>query len=441
MVLYTPQAGPRMAYMAHWLGMRLVGAPLPVFTEADALPAGVPVLNYSNHLWPAVSSQYQICPHGLLHQDGIVPQQVTVQQENGMPSFFPVAGGDHGFDILSAAFFLLSRYEEYFSDYQKDEYGRYSHTNSVAYCYGFLKRPVVDEWIEDLKARLASRFPGLQFQTLKPSVLATCDVDIAWSYRHKGLLRTLGGHLNDFRHKRWHALLERWLVLAGFKRDPFDIITELEEAHRYHQVPSMYFFLLAAERKGYDRNIPPRNKYLRRLMRWLDEETQVGIHFSWASSEQPALMQEERRYMEQVLGHAVHRNRMHYVNFHLPDTYRQLLDAGITEDYSMGYGTINGFRAGTSHPYLWYDLGRETATTLLVFPFAWMDANSIFEQQDDPDTAYQEWISLYERVRATGGTFVSICHNHLMGLDAEGRKWWLMYHRCLKACGKPLRDE
>jgi hypothetical protein len=38
-------------------------------------------------------------------------------------------------------------------------------------------------------------------------------------------------------------------------------------------------------------------------------------------------------------------------------------------------------------------------------------------------------------VKATGGTFVTICHNHLMGRDAEGRPRWLMYNRALKACG------
>lgn len=433
MILYATQPTPRIAFMAQWLGMRLFGRHLPCISQIDRLPEGEFVLNYSTEKLDQPS--YQIVPHGLLHQQGIVQQSLEVNKEGPLPFFFATTGGHHAFDVLAAAFYLLQRYEEYDQGYELDEYGRYSHKNSLAWQHGFLKRPIVDEWMEDLKEKLSSRFEGIRFSDLKASILATCDVDIAWSYRNKGLLRNIGGHFNDFRHKRWGKMLERWLVLFGFKRDPFEVLLEMEEAHAYHHIPSRYFFLVAAQNKGYDKNISPRNKNLQHLMQWMNEDSNVGIHFSWAASQDASVMKEEKQYLEKVLQQPVLRNRMHYLNFRLPETYRQLAELGIAEDYSMGYGTINGFRAGTSHPYQWYDLEKEATTALKIFPFAWMDANSIFEQKDSPEAAYTEWMQLYEPVKATGGTFITIVHNHLMGRDAEGQPWWLMYHRALKACG------
>lgn len=419
--------------MAQWLGMRLFGKPLQVITEAGEIPADAFVFNYSNE--SLAQQHYQVKPNGLLHEEGIQQQNIVIHHDASIPYFYENAGGDHPFDVLAAAFFLISRYEEYYPDYEPDEYGRYSHTNSLAYKEGFLKRPLIDEWLEDLKASLSNWFESMLFTANQPTILATCDVDIAWSYRNKGIARTIGGHINDFLNMRWNNLLERWLVLAGLKRDPFEIFQELEQAHQHHHIPSRYFFLLAAAQKGYDKNISPRNKKLQQLIRWLQGETGVGIHFSWNASQHFDAMQSEKDCLEKISGTRVISNRMHYINFRLPETMRQLVATGMIEDYSMGYGTINGFRASTSHPFLWYDLQREATTGLMIFPFAWMDANSIFEQKDSPGEALRELLELHDRVVKTGGLFITICHNHLIGLDAEGRKWWKGYNQFLEACG------
>jgi hypothetical protein len=64
----------------------------------------------------------------------------------------------------------------------------------------------------------------------------------------------------------------------------------------------------------------------------------------------------------------------------MPGTFQQLINAGIREEYSMGYGSINGFRASVASPFHWYDLERDEQTDLMVYPFCLMDANCFFEQ-------------------------------------------------------------
>jgi len=61
------------------------------------------------------------------------------------------------------------------------------------------------------------------------------------------------------------------------------------------------------------------------------------------------------------------------LRLNLPDTYRNLIDEDITDDYSMGYAALPGFRAGICSPYNFYDLDIEVETKLRVHPFMVMD--------------------------------------------------------------------
>lgn len=404
---------------------------MQVVCDASSIAENVAVLNYSEQ--SLTQKNYQVVPSGLLHQNGVAMQAPVVSNYKGFPVFFRTNDGHHAFDVLAASFYLITRYEEYYPTFEKDEYNRYSHTNSLAHQYGFLKRPLVDEWIEDLKEKLQEKFPNIEFSKSQPGFIPTYDVDVAWSYRHKGLLRNAGGLLKECAKGNWQQGLDRCKVLLGFKKDPFDIFSDLQQMHQAFALSPMYFFLLAEDYAGYDKNIDRRNEYLQQMMRWLHEQSTIGIHFSWAAAKDESAMKDEIAFMEKVLEDAATNNRMHYVNFRLPETFQQLIALGITKDYSMGYGTINGFRASTSHPFFWYDLQKEETTTLEISPFAWMDANSIFEQKDTTEKALQELQMMYDATQKTGGTFISICHNHLMGLDESGRKWWGVYEQFLRS--------
>ncbi len=67
-----------------------------------------------------------------------------------------------------------------------------------------------------------------------------------------------------------------------------------------------------------------------------------------------------------------------YLN--IPHNYRNLIQSGIRSDYSMGFPTHPGFRAGTSHNFYFFDLEKNKKTDLLVYPLSVMDVslNKIF---------------------------------------------------------------
>ena len=99
------------------------------------------------------------------------------------------------------------------------------------------------------------------------------DIDIAYSYKYKGLKRNLGGFCRSLIKGQWAYLLDRWDVLFNKKKDPFDSYEWLDSLHLYCRTRAYYFFLLAKKQTGVDKNISPDKPEMKSLIayhaRWL----------------------------------------------------------------------------------------------------------------------------------------------------------------------------
>ena len=91
------------------------------------------VINYSQQ---KINNKLQIIPCPILFEEKITPQQISIEQWNNLPVFFKTNDGDFPFDLMGAAFYLITRYEEYFS-ITPDNHGRFSANNSLAYKHNF----------------------------------------------------------------------------------------------------------------------------------------------------------------------------------------------------------------------------------------------------------------------------------------------------------------
>lgn len=98
----------------------------------------------------------------------------------------------------------------------------------------------------------------------------------------------------------------------------------------------------------------------------------------------------------------------------------------------MGYGTINGFRASIASPFYWYDLPREEKTSLLVYPFCFMDANAYYEQKLTPAQAYSEIQYYHDIIKKVNGAMICIWHNNFFGSDKRFDGWKEVYELFLK---------
>jgi len=418
MLVYTPHITPRISYILQLLNER--------WQIEVAVTDDVTLFQQSNDVKLVYAderideSSFFLQSTGLLLQHDIRKQYITCFEWENSKAFFQTTD-DFGFDVFAAIFYLITRYEEYL-EYEPDEYGRYAHWNSLAWKEGFLHQPIIDIWLMKFEAKLKQCYSLFTFHHSPFTFLPTYDIDIAWSYKHKGLLKTIGAVL-----MHPSTIAKRLRVLSGKETDPFDSYDWLQQLHEQYALQPIYFFLLAERNSEYDKNISPKKTALQQLIRSTAVKSTVALHPSTESSVNPSALKKEKEMLQWIIQKPITQTRNHYIQFHLPHSYRSLIANGFTDEYSMGYGTVNGFRASTSHSFLWYDLEKEETTALRVHPFAYMEANSFYELHQSPEEALEEMNSLCNEVKKVNGRFITIFHNHMLGTDPMFKGWKEMY--------------
>jgi hypothetical protein len=367
----------------------------------------------------------------LLFETGIFEQQIDIFEVSNFKAFFKTKG-DYPFDIFAASFFLLSRYEEYLP-HKKDIYGRYAHENSLAFKEEFLNLPLVNIWLQDFKKLLKEKFPSFAFHLSTFTFQPTYDIDEAFAYRNKGIIRTIGGIVKSIVNGEWSKVNERGKVLSGNSKDTYDAYHWMDELHTKYKLNPIYFFHVAHTNGKYDKNILPSQSMMKELILQHTIKYSIGIHPSWRSGDEENLLKNEKETLENISGKKITSSRQHYIRFTLPHTFRRLIDAEITDDYSMGYGSINGFRASVASSFYWYDLEKEQQTNLLLHPFCFMEANSFYEQKFSTQQTVEELQQFVEIVKSVNGTLITIWHNSFLGTDKRFEGWKEMYEEFIES--------
>ncbi len=143
--------------------------------------------------------------------------------------------------------------------------------------------------------------------------LPTYDIDIAWSYKHKGFWRNAGGLAKSVLESEWDRINARLNVLFGSQQDPFDSYEWLHKLHGKYRLQPIYFFLVAAVNKGYDKNILPAHTSLQKLIKQHANKYQIGIHPSWQSGDLEALLTSEIATIATITNSQVVRSRQNMI--------------------------------------------------------------------------------------------------------------------------------
>jgi len=419
-IVFTQHITPRLDYIVRTLfgSNAVITRDIHKFSNSS-----LKKINYSSTKFD--SESLWIEPDGLLEEATIEQRPIECFEWEGLPAFFKT-NGSLPFDIFSAAFYLLSRYEEYTADIKTDAYGNYHHENSLAFKINFLHQPLINLWLLKIQEQ-----HNLPLQTRFFNIIPTYDIDIAYAYKHHSFVKTVGGILKDaFKFKR--IVVDRIKVLFGLQKDPFDVFDWLDKLHRKYRLKAKYFFLVAKNRGLYDKNPLPTSKGVKKLIKQHSLTYEVGVHPSYVSNSREEVLNAEVLALKNIIQKDVVISRQHYLQLSFPVTYQSLINVGIKDDYSLGYGTKNGFRASYSNPFYWYNLAEEKQTTLMLHPFCYMDANSFFEQKLTPENALQEMLYYYNTVKQINGDFIYIMHNHFLANQQEWKLWIETYEDFLR---------
>lgn len=414
-LVYSNKTGPRLEYILNQTFQNHLGCKVEITQdELYFVSSQKKRINYSNK---KLESDLHIPCNGLLFEQDISEKEINFLMWGELPAFFGMPHADIPFDLLASAFYLISRYEEYLP-FEPDVFERFPHHQSCAYQGSFLHLPLVDLWMVHIAGMLNIEFHAASQYHFLP----TYDIDIAYSYLGKGIRRNIGGFMRDLMKGKWKQCRQRLAVLWAGQKDPYDAYDSLDEMHEVYQLKPIYFLLLS-QGGPLDKNLHPATGAMKKLIIKLKAKYTCGIHPSWQSHSHDDILRSEIRH----LGGKVIHSRQHYIRFNLPDTYRQLLLSGIRMEYSMGYGSINGFRASTSLPFHWFDLKNNASTELMVHPFCFMECNARFEQRQDPLSSLTEMRHYQNVVQSVGGQYIMIWHNFALGQEQEWLEWKNIY--------------
>jgi hypothetical protein len=170
---------------------------------------------------------------------------------------------------------------------------------------------------------------------------------------------------------------------------------------------------------------------MRKLIKGVNNRYNVGIHPSYQSDSDFHIVKNELNKLESITGKPITKSRLHFLRIAMPRTYQILENCGISEDYSMGFAELPGFRAGTCTPFRFYDLSVEKETNLYIVPFGVMDGTLNQYMGLNAASAVEKVKELAQQVRNVEGTMVTIWHNQSFSETREWKGWRSVYPRIL----------
>ncbi len=287
-------------------------------------------------------------------------------------------------DLVYNTFFFISRAEELLNK-KRDEHGRFLAQFSQ-FSSNEWQIPMVDEYSRLLMKMLNLPLPGPGFD----AIYLTHDIDTLTQYRH--LRGALGGILRG----QTHNVLAAW---RDIRQDPAYTFPWIMQQDA--QVPQAQVIYFAKHSSGKGLDYPQYNlrghdyRTTEQLLR--NSGAQIGIHSSaYATCPLPA--------------GKVHRS--HYLSCSI-DRMQQLVDAGYTDDYTMGFADLAGFRLRTTRAVRWINPKTRQLTPLVLHPLTMMDctlSGSNYMHLNE-DEAYFYASELIDKVRQHHGELNLLWHN------------------------------
>jgi hypothetical protein len=305
-------------------------------------------------------------------------------------------------DILAAAFFMLSRYEEVDSPHL-DKHGRYQFSASVASRYGLIDLPI-------------EITPPHRFQ-----FHFSHDVDYMFLSHpfHKWLdvmARDLAKGRLDFFRQDFPSLFRHYKEDAYYR--DLRRLVEMSQDNGGHDV----FYLLTSQepfaRDGYSL----KDRRVRAVLDFLKaSDIQIGLHASYRSYDKPALYRVEKQRLEEAIGRACCGSRQHYLRIRTPYTWNQMKAAGLEYDESYCFSEHEGFRCGTCYPYTVFDVQQDRELDFTELPLIVMETSLRVYRGLSAEQGFESIMKLARTCQKVNGTFTMLWHNTCLG--REWQEW------------------
>jgi hypothetical protein len=389
-------------------------------------------LNYTREY---IADMHWMPPSGLLNSEDIAPQnfQISLYQKDLLYCQWrdtaAISQGNRSEtlpDFFSSAFYILTEYElalaqQGLGGLQLDLHHRLYQPSSALFRSGYYKTPIVERYVHRLLARLSYPSKNIIYPLQRPWLI-TVDIDSPWRYLHKKWYHNMGALARDFFQLKTSAFARRLYTLYT-QKDPYATLSAFLQ---YFGAENLIFFWLIGGKSILDTPYTLPNKALAAyIQHYQKQKVTCGLHPSYLAPVQPQVLAQEKIALEDVLGSKIQYSRYHFFRMNLPEARSSLLALGINCDFTTALIYDNGFLHGMARPFYWFDLYRNTATQLLLYPTHIMDRTFMDYLKVSPDVALEKTWSLYQEARKVKGGLTLLLHNPI----ASGVEEWAIWYQ------------
>ncbi len=316
-----------------------------------------------------ISGELFFQSYGLLQEKGLEDHEVTIFEWDNLKCFFKV--GEKSampFDIFSAIFFLLSRYEEYMP-HSSDIHSQFSYLESIAYKEDFLELPLIDIWIDKLKSVLETKLK-LKCEIVSSNQATSIVISSLYPFKYinKYPFESFIIWLKNIINLNLWEVIEHILVLLKIRDDPWQIDDHTKSLLLASKAQVFFFFSFSSE-SFFKNETPKTNEFFKKYIKEIYDNFEIGLLPSKSAQKRLKIFELENFNISNLIHNKVHKVFLQRGLKKISEDYKNAISVDHANDFSMGYRDAFGYRASTGLSFFFYDLSNETKTNLLVTPF------------------------------------------------------------------------
>lgn len=335
------------------------------------------------------------------------------------------------YDIPGLTYWMLSRIEEV-GRKDLDEHGRFPAISSHAFKYGYLERPIVDEWLYILGQVIQQVWTTIKIKSHRYQTMLSHDVDMPSRYGYSSLTNYILRFSADIMiNKRYKAAFYSPIIKIKGKQilhsvDPMNNFDWIMDNSEEKSIKSSFYFICGKTDKYKDAEYKINDPSIRLLFNKIHKRGhEIGLHPSYntyrdeksfiAEADHLLRVCEEEKIKQDYWG-----GRMHYLRWSHPTTMRYWEAAGMTYDSTLSYADSAGFRCGTCYEYPAFDPVVKKRLNLRIRPLVAMESSVIeYMGLGISDNAKNKFLSLKNKCKSVNGCFTLLWHNSYLLREEE----------------------
>lgn len=154
---------------------------------------------------------------------------------------------------------------------------------------------------------------------------------------------------------------------------------------------------------------------------------EIGLHGSYYAPDNNSYKEEAERLAE-ASGSEIIRHRNHYLRFNPETLCESMEQAGIRYEYSIGYNSNMGFRAGIASPYPLYNHVKKKVSAVTEIPLIFMERDAHLE---DEQKALNSAAQIINEVKEYNGCASVLFHPESFAVE---KRWYGFFMKFIDIC-------